>query len=328
MGNYKESLDQYQKLHDDTSNNDVALNLGVCMFYLGMYEEAQKIVEDLPESPLKIRLLFHLAHKLGDDDRLMELHGSLRDVIEDQLSLAGLHYLRGQYQEAIDIYKRILLDNKNLHAVNVYVALCYYKLDYFGMSQEVLDLYLANHSDSIIAANLKACNRFRMFNGQAAEQDIKHLIDSGIFGIDLIKHNLVVFRNGEGSLQILPQLIDIVPEARLNLAIHHLRRNETQEAHQLIKDMQPKVPHEYILKGVVHACMYQESNSVWKFICVVFKKLLKIFRSLFRRNTLSKLNNTFTLLVLQPQSATPSQVVKRWRHHSFSTDNLRKFWSI
>lgn len=264
MGNYKASLDQYQQIHDDTPNKDLALNIGVCMFYLGIYEEAQKIVEDLPESPLKIRLLFHLAHKLGDDDRLMELHGSLRDVIEDQLSLAGLHYLRGQYQEAIDIYKRILLDNKNLHAVNVYVALCYYKLDYFGMSQEVLDLYLVNHSDSIIAANLKACNRFRMFNGQAAEQDIKHLIDSGVFGIDLIKHNLVVFRNGEGALQVLPQLIDIVPEARLNLAIHHLRRNETQEAHLLIKDMQPKVPHEYILKGVVHACMYQETNSVSK----------------------------------------------------------------
>lgn len=228
----------------------------------GMYDDAQKTIENLPESPLKIRLLFHLAHKLGDDDRLMELHSSLRDVIEDQVSLAGLHYLRGQYQEAIDIYKRILLDNKNLLAVNVYVALCYYKLDYFGMSQEVLDLYLVNFPDSTIAANLKACNRFRMFNGQAAEQDIKHLLDNGIFGTDLIKHNMVVFRNGESALQILPQLLDIVPEARLNLAIHHLKRNEVHEAHQMIKDVQPKVPHEYILKGVVHACMFQETGSV------------------------------------------------------------------
>jgi intraflagellar transport protein 56 len=230
------------------------------MFYLGMYEEAQKMIEDLPESQLKIRLLFHLAHKLGDDDRLMELHGVLRDVIEDQLSLAGLHYLRGQYQEAIDIYKRILLDNKQMLAVNVYVALCYYKLDYFGMSQEVLDLYLASYPDSTIAANLKACNRFRMFNGQAAEQDIKHLLDTGVFGIDLIRHNLVVFRNGEGALQVLPELLDIIPEARLNLAIHHLKRNEVQEAHQMIKDIQPKVPHEYILKGVVHASMFQQTG--------------------------------------------------------------------
>ncbi|CAO1326743.1 unnamed protein product [Diamesa hyperborea] len=262
LGDYRKCLDEYEKVYDgNRDQKDIGLNIGVCMFMLGMYDEAQKTIENLPESPLKIRLLFHLAHKLGDDDRLMELHSSLRDVIEDQVSLAGLHYLRGQYQEAIDIYKRILLDNKNLLAVNVYVALCYYKLDYFGMSQEVLDLYLVNFPDSTIAANLKACNRFRMFNGQAAEQDIKHLLDNGIFGTDLIKHNLVVFRNGESALQILPQLLDIVPEARLNLAIHHLKRNEVHEAHQMIKDVQPKVPHEYILKGVVHACMFQETGS-------------------------------------------------------------------
>ena len=260
LGDYKNCLDQYLKLYSASQSKDVALNIAVSMFYLGMYEEAQKMIEDLPESQLKIRLLFHLSHKLGDDDRLMELHGVLRDVIEDQLSLAGLHYLRGQYQEAIDIYKRILLDNKQMLAVNVYVALCYYKLDYFGMSQEVLDLYLASYPDSTIAANLKACNRFRMFNGNAAEQDIKHLLDTGVFGIDLIQHNLVVFRNGEGALQVLPDLLDIIPEARLNLAIHHLKRNEIQEAHQMIKDIQPKVPHEYILKGVVHASMFQQTG--------------------------------------------------------------------
>lgn len=262
LGDYKSALNQYEKLHEKLKTNDLALDIGVCMFYLGIYDEAQKIIEDLPESQLKIRLLFHLAHKLGDDGRLMELHGVLRDVIEDQLSLAGLHYLRGQYQEAIDIYKRILLDNKNCLAVNVYVALSYYKLDYFGMSQEILDLYLTNHPESTIATNLKACNRFRMFNGQAAEQDIKQLVDSSTdrFGIDLIRHNLVVFRGGEGALQVLPDLLDIIPEARLNLAIHHLKRNEIQEAHQMIKDIQPKVPHEYILKGVCHASMFQETG--------------------------------------------------------------------
>lgn len=42
----------------------------------------------------------------------MEYHKQLADVIEDQLSLASIHYLRAHYQEAIDIYKRILLDNR------------------------------------------------------------------------------------------------------------------------------------------------------------------------------------------------------------------------
>uniref|UniRef100_A0A182T1G8 Tetratricopeptide repeat protein 26 n=1 Tax=Anopheles maculatus TaxID=74869 RepID=A0A182T1G8_9DIPT len=262
IGEYKRALQLYEKIYAaDGSLKEVALNICVCMFYLGMYDEAQKLVEELPQSPLKIRLLFHLAHKLTDEDRLMELHGSLRDVVEDQLSLAGMHFLRSHYQEAIDIYKRVLLDNKDLLALNVYVAICYYKLDYYDISQEVLDLYLNQFPDSTIAINLKACNRFRLFNGRAAEQEIKHLVESGTFGADLIQHNLVVFRNGEGALQVLPQLIDIVPEARLNLAIHHLRRGEIQEAHYLMKEVQPTVPQEYILKGVVHAALGQETGS-------------------------------------------------------------------
>ena len=79
--------------------------------------------------------MFHLSHKFNDEKRLMGFHQNLRDVIEDQLSLASIHYLRSHYQEAIDIYKRILLDNRDYLALNVYVALCYYKLDYYDVSQ-------------------------------------------------------------------------------------------------------------------------------------------------------------------------------------------------
>jgi intraflagellar transport protein 56 len=66
----------------------------------------------------------------------------IADSQQDQLSLAAIHYLRSHYQEAIDIYKRILLDHREYLALNVYVALCYYKLDYYDVSQEVLATYL------------------------------------------------------------------------------------------------------------------------------------------------------------------------------------------
>lgn len=147
-------------------------------------------------------------------------------------------------------------------ALNVYSGLCYYKLDYYDISQEVLDLYLTKHPDSIIAINLKACNRFRLSNGRAAELELKNLISTdGIFGADLIKHNLVVFRNGEGALHILPGLVDIIPEARLNLAIHYLRAGDVDKADELMKNVQPTVPSEYILKGVVHAVLGQKLES-------------------------------------------------------------------
>lgn len=32
-----------------------------------------------------------------------------------------------------------------------------------------------------------------------------------------MRHNLVVFSGGEQALQVLPSLVDVIPEARLNL---------------------------------------------------------------------------------------------------------------
>lgn len=78
----------------------------------------------------------------------------------------------------------------------------------------------------------------------------------------MIKHNLVVFRNGDGALQIFPQLIDIIPEARFNLAIYYLRTKELNKTEELMRDVKPTLPYEYILKGVVHASLGQRFGSV------------------------------------------------------------------
>uniref|UniRef100_A0A8C7IX03 Intraflagellar transport protein 56 n=1 Tax=Oncorhynchus kisutch TaxID=8019 RepID=A0A8C7IX03_ONCKI len=208
---------------------------------------------------------FPLCSQFNDEKKLMGFHQNLEDVTEDQLSLASIHYMRSHYQEAIDIYKRILLQNRDFLALNVYVALCYYKLDYYDVSQEVLAVYLQSIPESTIALNLKACNHFRLYNGKAAEAELKNLIDisscSFEFAKELIRHNLVVFRGGEGALQVLPPLIDVISEARLNLVIYYLRQDDVQEAYTLIKDLEPTTPQEYILKGVVNAALGQEIGS-------------------------------------------------------------------
>ena len=119
----------------------------------------------------------------------------------------------------------------------------------------ILAVYLQHFPDSAIAINLKACNHFKLYNGKAAEQELKTLQEqassSFSFGQDLIQHNLVVFRNGEGALQTLPPLVDVIPEARLNLVIYLLKQDDIAEAYALIKDLEPTVPQEYILKGKV-----------------------------------------------------------------------------
>ncbi|XP_078723146.1 intraflagellar transport protein 56 isoform X2 [Lampetra fluviatilis] len=230
------------------------------------WSEADVAALKAPKSRLQNRLLFHLSHKFSDEKRLMGYHQNLQDIVEDQLSLASIHYMRSHYQEAIDIYKRILLDNRDYLALNVYVALCYYKLDYYDVSQEVLAVYLQHFTDSATAINLKACNHFRLYNGKAAEMELKNLQEmaspSFEFAKELVKHNLVVFRAGDGALQVLPQLIDVIPEARLNLVIYYLRQDDVQEAYNLIKDLEPTTPQEYILKGVVNAALGQDQGSV------------------------------------------------------------------
>ena len=88
----------------------------------------------------------------------------------------------------------------------------------------------------------------RFFLYQIASTHQLQASSSFTFGKDLIKHNLVVFRSGEGALQvskllnpfiwgkrtaqnrrgcllqILPPLVDVIPEARLNLVGNPLKK--------------------------------------------------------------------------------------------------------
>uniref|UniRef100_A0A1A8PTT8 Intraflagellar transport protein 56 n=2 Tax=Nothobranchius TaxID=28779 RepID=A0A1A8PTT8_9TELE len=266
LGDYKRAIEEYKSLTvKPDCPAEVWVYLGCALFFLGLYKDADEAASKAPMSALQNRLLFHLAHKFNDEERLMGFHQNLLNVTEDQLSLASMHYMRSHYQEAIDIYKRLLLQNRDFLALKVYVALCYYKLDYYDVSQEVLAVYLQRVPDSTIALNLKACNHFRLYNGKAAEAELNNLMDisscSFEFAKELIQHNLVVFRGGVGALQVLPPLIDVIPEARLNLVIYYLRQGDIQEAYNLIRDLVPTSTQEYILKGVVNAALGQEIGS-------------------------------------------------------------------
>lgn len=55
-----------------------------------------------------------MVSQFNDEKKLMGFHQNLEDVTEDQLSLASIHYMRFHYQEAIDIYKRLLLQNRSV----------------------------------------------------------------------------------------------------------------------------------------------------------------------------------------------------------------------
>ena len=56
--------------------------------------------------------------------------------------------------------------------------MCYHKLDYYDVSQEVLAGYVQSHPDSAVANNLKACNYYKLYNGKAAEVSLHTLTPS------------------------------------------------------------------------------------------------------------------------------------------------------
>jgi intraflagellar transport protein 56 len=264
LGNFERVEKAYRELIDQHEvGSEVYLFLACCLFFQQKYDEAEAAAERGPGSALKNRLLFNIAHRMGNETKLMAYHQNLKDRKDDQLSLAAVHYLRSHYQEATDIYKRLLLENRDDLALNVYVAMCYYKLDYYDVSLEILAVYLQSFPSSAVAVNLKACNHFRLYNGKAAEAELAVLSGHGvnIHSNDLIKHNMVVFSNGDAALQVLPGLVDVIPEAKLNLVVYHLKHYAVNEAYELIKDLEPSTSQEYIIKGVVHATIGQQSGS-------------------------------------------------------------------
>lgn len=265
-GDYKKAIDTYDDALKKENDPHIRTYKACCYYALTQYSEAEESAKQAPDSALKTRILFHTAHKNNDEAAMMSHHQALTDTREDQLCLAAIQYLRSHFQEATDIYKRLLVEDREHWALNVYIALCYYKLDYYDVALEILQTYLANYPHSITAVNLRACSHYQLYNGKAAEAELKVLQQASNSGNifqehDLLQHNLVVFRNGENAVQVLPPLLDVIPEARLNLVIYYLRTGEAVEAYNLIKDLEPTLPREYILKGVVFAALGQRTGS-------------------------------------------------------------------
>lgn len=124
LGDYKRAATIYENHRKNEAKQTkriefIAENLACCYFFLGMYPEAEEALGGAPASNLKTRLLFHLAHKMGDEKKIADYHSMLQDNIEDQMCLASIHYLRAHYQEAIDIYKKVLLGNRYLGEISI-----------------------------------------------------------------------------------------------------------------------------------------------------------------------------------------------------------------
>lgn len=200
-GDYQKSLDVYSQITDKNADSMIHAYQGICYYALCQYDDAQTVAKKAPQdNSLTIRLQFHTAHKKNDETEMMKYHQLLTDSTEDQIALAAIQYLRSHFQEATDIYKRLLLENREHWALNVYIALCYYKLDYYDVALEILQTYLTtpHGQNSITAVNLKACAHYQLYNGRAAEAELKVLQQNSNVGEkvfhdnDILRHNLIL----------------------------------------------------------------------------------------------------------------------------------------
>ena len=266
FGDYTQAIEVYERLLEEEPE-DTSLNLYIasCQFYNQDYLKARASAEKGPNGDFRTRLLFHIAHQLHDEQQLFQAHSQLVGTMENQLCLAAIHYLRANYPDAIEIYRRILQQNPSFLALHVYIAMCEFKLDHFDESNESVDQYLAVNSDSAVGLNLKACDYLRLFDSEIAESQLlqikKFSSASYTFVNALIQHNVVVFHNGEDGFQVLPPLVHSLPEAKFNLAVLYLRENNAAEAYNLLQNYVPVDVSESILKATAMLAYGQMSGE-------------------------------------------------------------------
>lgn len=142
---YSKAQDIYIELlsgNYDNTPDEVPLFLACVYSRSHMYKEAWEATQEGPDCDLKDRLIFFLMHyksdegwvgknDIGDKDSSIESYRQMlgKGPPENLLCLAAMKYTYDQqYQNAIDIYKKVVSENREYITLNFYIAMCYFKM--------------------------------------------------------------------------------------------------------------------------------------------------------------------------------------------------------
>ena len=108
-GDFPKALQIYRNLTKKASYDlNIHTYIACCLYALTKYKEGLEEAKKGLPTDLNNRVRFHLAFKLSDGNEVLEAHQKLvQGSVPDELSLAALHYLKNEQEEAIDIYKKI-----------------------------------------------------------------------------------------------------------------------------------------------------------------------------------------------------------------------------
>lgn len=83
LENFKRAKDAYKELLGaHQAGSEIHLFFAVCHFFQQSYDEAERKALLGPDVPLKVFLLFHLAHRSSDESKLMKYHSQLKTIIK------------------------------------------------------------------------------------------------------------------------------------------------------------------------------------------------------------------------------------------------------
>ena len=253
MFEYSDAADIYLQLSKETEDTLPLLCAACCFFLDGDIERARELASKCPDSPLRGRLML----------RLEESTGSLELCAENIIAEAAKMYSEGDVAGALNKLQCILTYGVNYATVYVFMAMCQFRLGELSQADESLAAYLAVESDSGLALNLKACIMAEMLGREMAEAQ---LLQIGKFGSEvygfmdaMIKNNMVVFSGGENGFDVLPSLVQVLPEARINLQILYARKGMFDEVRKIMSEDKCYETEQALIQA---AALYQQDGMV------------------------------------------------------------------
>jgi len=89
----------------------------LCLFKLNSLDAAALELATSPNSHLTSRIKFKLSQLSGDEDAMVS-YNLLIDTPENLICMASTHFQRSNIEEAIEIYKRLIVDEKEFVALH------------------------------------------------------------------------------------------------------------------------------------------------------------------------------------------------------------------
>lgn len=267
LGRHEDALRIYTTLasHEPPPLDSQTLDLyrAICMLYMGRMKDARELATSLPPTPLSNRLLFHACSRLLDEESLVTYHSKLRNVSPDQMALAAVHYLRTHYQQALECYEEVLSAQPECYAIYIQMALCYYKIGDYARCEEFLASYRDNAEDSLTSLNLLSAAKYRQGKLDEALDALAQMKDDAeIANLPIFKHNRCLYADLHAAALVLPTLVGIVPEARLNIIRLYTERGDYEAAYKYVENFEPAVSTEYTLKAAAFAYYGQSTQDM------------------------------------------------------------------